>query len=114
MKYIFFAILLVSSCQVDLKKRDLPENLIPQDQMINVVKDMVKLEAFVQSKYPSVSKYYKVMISSGDSLLATHQVTREQYESSMKYYAANQSDLQFIYDQSLEELGKEKVKVETE
>lgn len=114
MRYIFIAVLFLMSCEVDLKQRIEPENLIPQDQMILVVKDMVKVEAAVQSKYPSVSKYYKVMIESGDSVLAIHNVSRDQYEVSIKYYAANQTDLQFIYDQSLEELNKEKVKLEVE
>ena len=47
------------------------------------------------------------MITSGDSILKKHGVSKEQYTQSMDYYGSRQSEMQEIYANILDDLNKE-------
>lgn len=113
MRLLLLSFLFFYACSPGLNKREEPENLIPKKNMISIVQEMVVMEAHIQSKIPSVSKYHKVMTNSGDSILSIHNVSRVQYESSLEFYAKNQIDLQEIYDEALDDLNKEQAVIES-
>lgn len=101
---VFFTII---SCTDGLDRLPETDNVLPRDKMVEVIRDMIKLESHIQLKYKNVGEYYKVMINSGDSLLKTKGVTRQQYEESMDYYGSRQSEMQLIYSDVLDQLNKE-------
>lgn len=83
------------------------DEVLSKDKMIAVTKDMVKLESFVQANYKNVAEYHKLMITSGDSILKKHGVSKEQYAQSMEYYGSRQPEMQEIYANILDDLNKE-------
>lgn len=104
---------LSTACSRGIKRPDAPEDLVPRDKMINVLTEMVKLEGHVQNRYQQVTKYYKVMVNSGDSLLKAHNLSKEQFESSMDYYAARQDEMTEMYQEVMEKLNSELGELET-
>ena len=100
-------LIVIASCTRTIERIPEPENLIPRDKMITVLKEMMKLEAHVQTNYGQVSIYYKVMRQSGDSLLRSFQLDRKTFESSMDYYGSRQTEMQEIYSETLEQLNAE-------
>lgn len=99
--------LLLFSCTDGLKRLPSDDNLLDRETMVKVTKDMVKLESFVQMNYNNVAEYHKVMITSGDSVLKSHKVSREQFTASMEYYGSRQLEMQEIYSEILDDLNKE-------
>ena len=103
---ISFIVILVS-CSRTIERIPEPKNLIPKEKMVTVMKEMMILEAHIQSNYGQVSTYYKVMGRSGDSLLSSHQLNRKTYEASMDYWGSRQDEMQKIYDEALEQMNEE-------
>lgn len=100
-------LLVLSSCFEGLQRFPEPDDLIPREKMIEIMTDMIKLEGYVQDRWPGVNRYSKTMVRSGDSLLKTYGVTWEQYEASMNYYGSRQDEMQSMYSEVLENLGQE-------
>ncbi|MFT5777506.1 MAG: hypothetical protein ACI837_000441 [Crocinitomicaceae bacterium] len=113
----FVSIALISllmGCSSEIARVPEPSDLIPKAKMIDVVREMVKLESFIQTRYVQEAVYHKVMMQSGDSLLKAHKVDRKQYEGSIDYYGSRQDEMQDIYAQALEDLNEELSALETE
>lgn len=100
-------IVIISSCSRTIERIPEPKNLIPKEKMVTVLKEMMQLEAHIQSNYGQVSTYYKVMERSGDSLLASYKLNRETFESSMDYWGSRQDEMQNIYAEVLDQMNKE-------
>ena len=108
MRWIAIVLLVASAgCSRTVERVPEPENLIPRDKMIQVLKELMKLEAHVQAQYGQVTTYYKVMRQSGDSLLRTFNLDQKTFESSMDYYGSRQTEMQQIYGETLEQLNAE-------
>jgi hypothetical protein len=115
MRIYFIAVLLVfSSCTDGIDRVEEPANLIPRDKMVNVLKELVKLEAHVQAEYVSVNQFHKVMVNSGDSLLESFEITLEEFDNSMNYYGSRQDEMMNIYSDALERLNKELADIQSE
>jgi hypothetical protein len=82
--------------------------------MVTVIKQMTILESHVQATYGQVGMYYKVMQRSGDSLLATFNLDRKTYESSIDYYGSRQDEMKAIYSEALEQMNEELGNLESE
>jgi len=108
-KYIYFIALVFVfiSCSDGIERKPKPDNLIPRKQMINTMGELIKLESYIQGKYPSVAQYNKIMINSGDSLLKMLNVTKDQFEVSLEYYGSRQELMKGIYDEILDGFNKE-------
>lgn len=111
---IVFVILILASCAPEIERMPLPDQLIERDKMVEIVKELTKTEGHVQNRYGQVSKYYRVMINSGDSLLKSYGVSREQFEASMDYYGSRQEEMSSIYDQVINELNEELGELQSE
>lgn len=107
-KILFIAfVLIVSSCSDGIKRVEEPKNLIPREKMVDIMQELVKLESHIESTYISVARYHKVMVNSGDSLLLSFDVTIEEFDQSMEYYASRQDEMESIYSEALDKLNKE-------
>ena len=106
-RIIFLAIIILFGSCSDKGAVDRPENLVPKDKMVEIIKDLTKLEAHIKINYPSVAQFHKVMIKSGDSLFSSHKVTAEDFDESMDYYGMNQQEMKDIYSEALDKLNQE-------
>lgn len=104
---IIFLVTFLFSCSDGIKRKDAPDDLIERDQMVTTMKELIKLESYIQGKHPSVAQYQKVMVNSGDSLLGTFGLTKDRFESSLEYYGSRQDVMKGIYDEILDDLNKE-------
>lgn len=104
---VILTLLFFSSCTSGLMDTKAPDNLIPKDKMIMVMKELVKLESHIQSTYPSVAEYNKTMINSSQFLLKKMNITEEDFQASMDYYGTHQREMKEIYNQVLDELNSE-------
>lgn len=75
--------------------------------MVEIIKDLAKLESHIKITYPSVSQFHKVMIRSCDSLFSAHNMSTEEFDKSMDYYGMNQQEMKDIYSEALNKLNQE-------
>jgi len=112
-QFIGILILVVlQSCNSELKGMEKPENLIPKDQMIEVMTEMLILEGHIHTTYSTVNRYYKVMTASGKYYLKSKHITQKQYEDSFKYYSCSYKEYQVMMDKVMENLQKESIELQ--
>lgn len=129
MRYLFLLLLLtISSCGSDepqaLKK---PDDLIPEEAMVQVLADVHMLEAAITIRNPGPRNpinmngdpsVVPVIENTGKHPLAYYDIfkkynlTRDQYEKTMAWYTANPVELNAIYDKVLVELTKRQVEMQ--
>jgi len=85
---------LVLSCQ-SVDKQEKPENLIPEDKMVNVLTDLLRLDA--AENYSSI-EFKKRKINTKNLIFETYQVDSLQFVESSRYYAENFKVNKRIYD----------------
>jgi len=108
MRFSLISILLFfTSCSSGLMETEAPENLIPKEKMIEVMKELVKMESHIQAKYPSVAEYNKIMINSSNEIFKKLDVTEKDFEASMDYYGTHQKEMKEIYNEVLDQLNSE-------
>lgn len=112
-KWAVIAFLIVlQSCNSELHGLKKPDNLIPKDQMIDLMTDMLILEGHIQTTYSTVNRYYKVMTASGRYYLKSKHVTEKQYEESFVYYTSTHEDYKQMLDKVMENLQKESIELQ--
>lgn len=92
-----------------------PDNLIPKDQMVDIVVDLLIYDAILvdkqraNSKDLDFSKYYL-----HNSIMEKYNITREGFESSFNYYAHDLKVMDGIYADAITKLSKMKGETDTE
>lgn len=92
-----FLVIVLFSCNSEIKRPEAPDDLIPRDSMVLILKEMIVLETYISTKYPQSAINPDLLKNSGDDLLKTHRVSFERWDRSMNYYSARQSEMQSIY-----------------
>ena len=113
---VFLCLFTLSSCDLssDLEGTEAPDNLLPREKFTEVLVELSKLEAHIESTYKTVTVYNIVMTRSGDSLLQTFDLDKETFESSLEYYGSRQEEMKDIYSDVLDELNLELGQLESE
>ncbi|HNQ13039.1 MAG TPA: DUF4296 domain-containing protein [Bacteroidia bacterium] len=100
--HILIICLLLHSCSN--KNEELPEGIIAEDEMIQILTDVHLAEtAFImnnlKSKNPenAAISYYKFVFDK-------HKINREQFDASFRYYTARPAQYSLIYEQVLNEI----------
>jgi hypothetical protein len=109
---VIFVLLSLQSCNSELRGLKKPDNLIPKDQMIQVMTDMLILEGHIQTTYTTVNRYYKVMNASGRSYLKTQHISEKQYENSLAYYSGKNEEYRGMLEKVMENLQKESIELQ--
>ena len=107
-----FILVSLQSCNSELRGLKKPDNLIPKDQMIQVMTDMLILEGHIQTTYTTVNRYYKVMSASGRSYLKTQHISKKQYEDSFAYYSCKNEEYRVMLEKVMENLQKESIELQ--
>lgn len=111
-KIYFFALLLVCiGCSSEVKRIAAPDELIPKDTMVMVLKDLMVLESHVKLKFPSVNQHYKIMRKSGDLILKKYHMDSARFDASLDYYGSRQDVMQEINSLILDEVNQEVTKL---
>jgi hypothetical protein len=105
-------LVVLQSCNSELHGLEKPDNLIPKDQMVELMTDMLILEGHIQTTYSTVNRYYKVMTASGRHYLKSKHVTEKQYEDSFVYYTSTHEDYKQMLDKVMENLQKESIELQ--
>ena len=95
-------ILLTFSCKQ--KSVETPGHILEKEELVNVQVDLYMVEAAHNMnvlKPDSADSEYKVLF---ETVLKKHNITREDYESSLRYYAIDNESLNEIYDSVLVKL----------
>lgn len=103
--------MLLGACSDGLSGISKPNDLIPRDTMVLILKDMSLLESHVQTKYVHVSRFQETMKRSGKKLLDSYGVSHDRFNRSMDYYGSRQEQMQSIYTEILDSLNSESIKV---
>jgi hypothetical protein len=95
-------LLFLTGCQTHSERQ-----ILPPDKMQLVLKDIMLLETFYQSKYGTPSVYGKSLKKATRKIFAKHQVTEKQYTISFDYYASHPMELKAIQEKIIEQLNRE-------
>jgi hypothetical protein len=104
-------IVLLAGCAGSIRQPDPPDDLIGRDSMVVVLRELVVLESYLQTRYQSVNRYYKVMTASGKICLKKYHITPDRFERSYNYYVSRQPELQGIYTEVLDSLNREATEI---
>ncbi|MBW2960473.1 DUF4296 domain-containing protein [Mesonia aestuariivivens] len=92
------------SCQ-SVENANQPENLIPEDQMVNVLTDLLRLDA---AEGYSTIEFEKREVTTKDLIFKKYSVDSLQFAKSTAYYAENFKLNERIYDRVQERLEHQK------
>jgi len=90
-----------------------PENLIPMDEMVDIIVDMRLYDAIIKNKQQqpgSKVNYYRYFLH--NSIMEKYDITKEQFESSFNYYLVDINVMDDIYADAITKLSKMKSEVE--
>lgn len=98
-KYIYIAFLALSlaACGSE-KKEKIPAGILPKEKMIAVITDLHVAEAAINLNLLRPDSLYDVY--------EKNKITKQQYDSSFKYYSLNPEKLVEIYNEVLNEISK--------
>jgi hypothetical protein len=103
--------LLLAGCTGGIRQPDPPSDLIGRDSMVMVLREIVVLESYMQTRYQSVHIYHKAMSASGKKCLKKYRISPDRFERSYGYYVSHQQELQSIYTEVLDSLTKEAAQI---
>jgi len=104
--YIIIGFLIVASGCSNNKKTDKPENLIHRDKMVQVLADIQLIEASIKLNNNRKLKKEEYTYYYYQYLFEKHNITQEDFNTSLEYYQAHISTLDTIYIDVVSELNK--------
>ncbi|MEP1097188.1 MAG: DUF4296 domain-containing protein [Cyclobacteriaceae bacterium] len=94
-KFFLTVLVIVSACSTE---SEVPEDLIPQDQMVSVLVEVHMLESKIKNLRIYSLDSAKVVYDHYENLLfADFNITQDQYERSFNYYIENLDEFKDIY-----------------
>ncbi len=102
LSFLFFIFLI--SCKQ--KSVETPGHIMEKKELVNLQVDLYMVEAAHNMnvlKQDSADSEYKILF---ETILKKHNVTRDDYESSLRYYAIDNESLNEIYDSVMVKLTK--------
>ncbi|MDQ3112412.1 MAG: DUF4296 domain-containing protein [Bacteroidota bacterium] len=133
-RFLIVALLFLFSCsQPEPEAVKKPDDLIPEEQMVQVIADVHLLEAALNVRTPQVVRpagpFPKTLEVPRDTLIKAvivdpnapppigwydifkkHGITKERYETSMAWYSAQPEKLNSLYDKVITELTTRQLK----
>lgn len=109
-KYFFILLIvwLLSGCTNKIDEpQTIPADLIPKEQMVDIVVDLRLMDAVLTSKQRKkeqdmhFTQYYL-----HNSIMEKYGITRDQFERSFQYYQQNMKLLDEIYEEAITKLTK--------
>jgi len=112
MKHLFFlvvAMLMLSSCAEELVEK--PDNLIPEDKMVAVIKEMAIVNA---AKATNLSKLRENGVEPTSFVFKKFEIDSAQFVDSDRYYASKPLRYENMYKKVESDLEEQRLKLEAE
>lgn len=112
MKHLFLlvvAMLMLSSCAEELVEK--PDNLIPEDKMVAVIKEMAIVNA---AKATNLSKLRENGVDPTSFIFKKFEIDSAQFVDSDRYYASKPLRYENMYKKVESDLENQRLKLETE
>ncbi|WP_291964190.1 DUF4296 domain-containing protein [Maribacter sp.] len=112
MKHILFlvaALLLVTSCAEELIEK--PDNLIPEDKMVLIIKEMAIVNA---AKATNLGKLRENGVEPTSFIFEKFEIDSAQYVDSDRYYASKPLRYENMYKKVESDLEEQRLKLEAE
>lgn len=104
--YIFIGFLLVFIACKNNNRTDAPENLIPRDQMVEVLRDMHLIEASIKLNNERKNNKEEYTYYYYQYLFDKYHITEEDFDISLLYYQENIESFDTIYADVISELSR--------
>ena len=106
---LFIFILIFFSCNTATNDN----GIISNDKFTRIIIDIHLIEAeFENQKLNDEFKANAILQNDYDSIFDLHNITYEDFQKSLKYYSLENNELELIYSKALEEIKKEKSKLD--
>lgn len=107
--FLTLAVVLFSSCGEELIEK--PDNLIPEDKMVTIIKDMAIVNA---GKATNLSKLRENGVDPTSYIFKKYEIDSAQFVNSDRYYASKPLVYETMYKQVEKELEEQRLKLEAE
>ena len=82
------------SCSDNLLRTEPPEDLIPKDSFVTVLKEVYILEGFLQNQFIQMNNGHDAIQKSGDLIMKKHGLNHDRFKRSLDYYSSQQEEMQ--------------------
>lgn len=114
MKKNLIAIILLTLFACNEEAEIIPDNVLSQEKMVSVMVDVQLVEAALSVDKLKGDEAKEAAANYYNSVLKQHNLSKEEFDVSFKYYAEHPVFMAQIYDAMLNELSKRQAEVENE
>jgi hypothetical protein len=108
--YIFlFLIVFISSCKD--KKVVIPDNIFPEEKMIQVMSDVQLVETLYTREKLEGRENINKITELYALVLEKHEISREQFKESYSFYVAHPKLMEKVYEGVLAEISKKQAEL---
>lgn len=107
-KYYLIIIIFAASTLVGCKHKSkaIPSGIINEETMANLMVDVNLAEAIIRVKQPGFPQDSSYIRAYYDAIFKKYKITKEQFNSSLKYYTKHPDRFGEIYDEALNKLSR--------
>ena len=96
---ISLALLFFVSCEQKNEEQVVPADVIPREQMIDIMVDAWFMESVIHNTIKEYERLEPVSVSMYKNFFEEHDITKEQFEQSIKYYMRDdETSQEFVQD----------------
>ncbi len=112
---IIITLFVFSGCTYNIseKNKKPPANLISRDEMVDIITDLHLYDAVMKEKQNSHNDILKSKYYLYQTVMEKYNITREQFESSVKYYQRDLDEYDGIYEDVIAKLSKMKAEADS-
>ena len=110
-KYIYFLIIVVVLLSCSSNNNDLPNDIIPQDKMVEVVADIELTQALIKLKFSNKDSLIN-QSQLFNEVYATYNTSEEQFNKSLAYYSTKPKVLDSIYVKVVTKLSEKEAEMQ--
>lgn len=102
---VISALFSLLACRDEVNVVPKPSDLVPEDTMVLVLRDLSIIESHIQMKYGQASIYKDLMVRSGNLVFEKYTMNSDRFENSLEYYGSRQMQMQAIYARVIDSLN---------
>jgi hypothetical protein len=109
---LFIGVLFFSSCSLEQKEISIPDYVITQDSMVQILTDVYIQETMI-NLYNQQGQHMKMNpVKQYQLIFDKYKITKERYDTSYQFYLDNPVLLNKIYESVVVELTKKQAEIE--
>lgn len=105
-----FFLCMIAAC--GNKETEMPSDVIPQDKMMHVLMDIHLAEAGLRTENTfRADSLTQMTVNYYQFIFDKHQVTKEEFRRSFRFYTDNPEMMEKIYQKMIEEMSKKEAEI---